>query len=82
MERRQFVKAMGFGIAGLCVNGPAAELSPAVEPPADGEMIQAEAPQQDDMTKVNNQIRREKFDTVLPEIMKKNDIDMWIYVMR
>jgi len=31
---------------------------------------------------LNNQIRREKFDLVLPEVMKKNNIDMWIHVMR
>ena len=34
------------------------------------------------MTEVNNQIRREKFDTVLGEVMKKNNVDMWIHVMR
>ena len=30
----------------------------------------------------NNQIRREKFDLALPQAMKKNNIDMWIHVMR
>ncbi len=30
----------------------------------------------------NNQIRREKFDLVLPQAMRKNNIDMWIHVMR
>lgn len=30
----------------------------------------------------NNRIRREKFDIVLPVAMRKNDIDMWIHVMR
>jgi hypothetical protein len=30
----------------------------------------------------NNRIRREKFDIVLPEVMRKNNIDMWIHVMR
>lgn len=29
-----------------------------------------------------NQIRREKFDLVLPEVMRENDIDMWITVGR
>ena len=29
-----------------------------------------------------NQIRREKFDLVLPDAMRKNNIDMWIHVMR
>jgi len=30
----------------------------------------------------NNQIRREKFDLILPQAMRKNDVDMWIHVMR
>jgi hypothetical protein len=30
----------------------------------------------------NNQIRREKFDLVLPQVMRNNNIDMWIHVMR
>jgi hypothetical protein len=30
----------------------------------------------------NNQIRRDKFDTVLPQVMRKNNVDMWIHVMR
>ncbi len=30
----------------------------------------------------NNQIRREKFDLVLPEAMRKYKVDMWIHVMR
>ena len=34
------------------------------------------------MQEWNNQIRREKFDIVLPEAMRKNDVDMWIHVMR
>ncbi len=30
----------------------------------------------------NNQIRQDKFDTVLPEIMRERGIDMWIHVAR
>jgi hypothetical protein len=30
----------------------------------------------------NNQIRRDKFDLILPEIMRERGIDMWIHVMR
>jgi len=30
----------------------------------------------------NNQIRRDKFDIVLPQVMRENDVDMWIHVMR
>jgi Xaa-Pro aminopeptidase len=29
-----------------------------------------------------NEIRREKFDLVLPEVMRENDIDMWITMIR
>ena len=36
----------------------------------------------DDLTELNNQIRREKFDLILPQAMRKNNIDMWIHVMR
>ena len=81
MERRDFAKAMGLGLAGLSVNGPRADLL-AVGPPVHAEMTQARAPQEDDLKEMNNQIRREKFDVVLPAIMRKNHVDMWIHVMR
>ena len=29
-----------------------------------------------------NQIRREKFDQILPEVMRENGIDMWITMIR
>ncbi len=35
-----------------------------------------------DIEEWKNQIRREKFDIVLPKIMEKNKVDMWIHVMR
>lgn len=35
-----------------------------------------------DMREWNNRIRREKFDIVLPLAMRKNNVDMWIHVMR
>ena len=41
-----------------------------------------QAKREDDQKEWNNQIRREKFDLVLPEVMKKNNVDMWIHVMR
>jgi len=31
---------------------------------------------------VMNQIRRDKFDLILPQVMRENNIDMWITVMR
>lgn len=30
----------------------------------------------------NNQIRRDKFDTVLPQVMRERNVDMWIHVVR
>jgi len=33
-------------------------------------------------TELNNQIRRDKFDIILPQIMRERNIDMWIHVMR
>ena len=38
--------------------------------------------QENDLREWNNRIRREKFDIVLPEVMRNNDVDMWIHVMR
>ena len=35
-----------------------------------------------DLEEWNNQIRLEKFDLVLPVVMRKNNVDMWIHVMR
>ena len=42
----------------------------------------AQVPGEDGLLELNDQIRREKFDLVLPQAMKKNNIDMWIHVMR
>lgn len=47
----------------------------------------AKLPTQEELEKLsieewNNQIRREKFDLVLPEAMRKYGVDMWIHVMR
>ncbi|WP_027078839.1 hypothetical protein [Maribacter antarcticus] len=47
----------------------------------------AELPSMQELEKMGmedwkNQIRREKFDMILPKIMKENGVDMWIHVMR
>jgi hypothetical protein len=42
----------------------------------------AQAQEEPDLEEWNHQIRREKFDRVLPDVMRKNDVDMWIHVMR
>src|SRR5262245_4044960 len=43
---------------------------------------QATTTDDDPLKEVNNRIRREKFDKILPEVMRKNRVDMWIHVMR
>ena len=42
----------------------------------------AQAQEQDELKELNNEIRRDKFDIVLPQIMRERNIDMWIHVMR
>jgi|TARA_B100000315_G_scaffold229111_1_gene238462 hypothetical protein len=44
--------------------------------------IEERTQQENDLREWNNRIRREKFDIVLPEVMRSNDVDMWIHVMR
>ena len=41
-----------------------------------------QAQEVDDFKEWNNQIRRDKFDLILPKIMSASNIDMWIHVMR
>jgi hypothetical protein len=45
--------------------------------PTAAEVQEAEA-----LREWNHRIRREKFDLILPAIMRENDVDMWIHVMR
>ena len=44
----------------------------------DKTVTNADAQKEDDLKELNNQIRREKFNHVLPQAMKKNNIDMYI----
>jgi len=46
------------------------------------ENVGQQAKEENDLREWNNQIRREKFDLVLPVAMRKNNVDMWIHVMR
>ncbi len=48
----------------------------------DKAMTKAQAQEEADLKELKNQIRREKFDIILPQVMRKNNIDMWIYVTR
>lgn len=36
----------------------------------------------DDLVELQNRIRQEKFDKILPRAMRDNNIDMWIHIMR
>jgi hypothetical protein len=45
-------------------------------------MTEAQAQEEDDLKELMNQIRREKFDLILPQVMRENNIDMWIQVLR
>lgn len=44
--------------------------------------IEAQPQDEDELREWNHRIRREKFDIVLPEVMRDNGVDMWIHVMR
>jgi hypothetical protein len=44
--------------------------------------VNSQAQEVDELFETNNQIRRDKFDIVLPQAMRNNNIDMWIHVMR
>ena len=45
-------------------------------------MTEAQVQEAAELREWNHRIRREKFDIVLPEVMRKSDVDMWIHVMR
>ena len=48
-------------------------------------MTNVQAQDEDELKEIQelqNQIRRDKFDQILPQIMREYDIDMWIQVMR
>ncbi len=45
-------------------------------------MAGQQAKEGEDLREWNNRIRREKFELVLPEAMRKHNVDMWIHVMR
>jgi len=50
--------------------------------PADAIQYNQQVKGEDELKQWNNQIRREKFDIVLPEAMRTHHVDMWIHVMR
>jgi hypothetical protein len=59
---------LGLGVVGIAPGSTSAQEE--WEPPVDRYYEE------------NNQIRRDKFDQVLPQIMRERGVDMWIHVMR
>jgi len=50
--------------------------------PTDAEMSNQQVLEELSIQELTNQIRRDKFDIILPQIMREQGIDMWIHVMR
>jgi len=44
--------------------------------------LDAQIKEEGDLKELMNQIRRDKFDLILPQVMRENNIDMWIHVLR
>lgn len=65
-----------FVIWGLC------HAATAESAPGQNTSSQETASGEAELKEWNNRIRRERFDIVLPQAMRKNNVDMWIYVMR
>jgi hypothetical protein len=45
-------------------------------------MTKTQTQEEDEINELTNQIRLDKFDLILPEVMRDHNIDMWIHVMR
>jgi len=71
-----------WAILSLCMLLSLCNVAAAKSVPTGTEMATQQAQKEDDLKAWNNQIRREKFDLVLPKAMRKNKVDMWIHVMR
>ena len=46
------------------------------------ELLYAEFPQIKNLDNMLNQIRKDKFDYVLPQVMRQNNVDMWVHIIR
>lgn len=61
---------------------PAAPVAAGVDGDPCSQEIDVTPMPRDEILALRDRIRREKFDTVLPVVMRAHDIDMWIYVTR
>ncbi len=46
------------------------------------ETAKAQTQEEDELKELTNRIRRDKFDLILPQVMREHNIDMWIHVIR
>jgi len=44
--------------------------------------VHAQTREPEDSTELMNEIRKDKFDIYLPKVMRENDVDMWIHIIR
>lgn len=71
------VAVLGSGCSPEAVDPPSTDPANAVATTTDARTQEAAG-----LQAWNHRIRREKFDLVLPNVMRKHDVDMWIHVMR
>ena len=75
-----FLSFFYLGRAELKTTDPALNQAPAQDGDQDAS-ISKDLYKDIDTKEWNNRIRREKFDLILPLVMRKHNIDMWIHVM-
>jgi len=57
-------------------------LAPAQSAATDPQLANVQVLDDEQLEQLKNRIRRDKFDIILPQVMRENNIDMWIQVMR
>ena len=77
-----FIRQVFYVILSMCLflNYSSSENVKSVS--TDMVMTKAQAQAENDLKELNNQIRRDKYDLILPKVMREHNIDMWIHVMR
>ncbi|MCK4932354.1 MAG: hypothetical protein KAT01_09315 [Candidatus Aminicenantes bacterium] len=57
-------------------------ISTAQDRPRDVKMSKEQAQERKELAEMQNKILRDKFDILLPQIMREHEIDMWIHIVR
>ena len=57
-------------------------ISTAQDRPRDVMMSEEKAQERKELAEMQNRILLDKFDTILPQIMREREIDMWIHIVR